>query len=107
MAFEGPTLVAGNEGIFTQHFNGGWSSHDHDDDPYVENCSTLYNSIAQHYNGCWSYNLGSDADDPKLDAGVGPHVNNGTLTALGLAVQPWGGAYSRVQRIARFTRWDL
>jgi hypothetical protein len=105
MAFTGATLVAGNASVFGQQFGGGWSSHDHDADPYVDSCSVLYSSVAQHYETCWAYNLGSDADDPKLDGGVGPHVNNNNLTEMGLALQPSGGSYSRVKRIGRFTRW--
>jgi len=65
----------------------------------------IYGNIAQHYGTCWYYNLGGDADSPFDDGGVGPHVNNSILTPLGLALQPGGGQYSQVHRIARYTRW--
>jgi hypothetical protein len=107
MAFIAPSKLAGSDGVFTNQFASGWSSRDHDADTYTENCATRFGNVAQHYSSCWSYNLGADADGepPFLDGGVGPHVNNGILTELGLAAQPDGGSYSRIQRIARFTRW--
>lgn len=60
-------------------------------------------NLSQHYSGCWVANLGSDADDPILDAGAGPHVFSTVLTALTLASD--GTPYSRVRRISRFVRW--
>ncbi|HEY8143630.1 MAG TPA: hypothetical protein VIG06_13195 [Kofleriaceae bacterium] len=106
MAFIAPTLVSGDANVFNAHYAAGWSARDRDGDIYPDgNCATLYSDIAQHYSACWNYNLGSDADDPHLDGGVGPHVANAILTALALTPQADGGAYSRVQRIARFTRW--
>lgn len=107
MAFIAPVQTAGNLGVFTNQFATGWSSRDHDGDTYEMNCATRFGDVAQHYSSCWTYNLGADADGvpPFLDGGVGPHVNNTNLGQMGLAVQPDGGSYSRVQRIARFTRW--
>lgn len=108
MAFIAPTLVSGNAAVFDAHYAAGWSAKDHDGDSYAEgSCATLFSDIAQHYSACWNYNLGSDADEPHLDGGVGPHVANGILTADGIELTPQadGGAYSRVQRIARFARW--
>ena len=106
MQFVTPTRVGGNVDIFTRHFAGGWSAQDRDLDLLPNsNCSTVYANVAQHYDSCWTYSLGADADEPLLDGGVGPHVHNDVLTSLGLALQPEGGTYSQVKRIARFTRW--
>jgi hypothetical protein len=106
MALVAPALVEGNADVFNSQFAAGWSAKDHDGDSHPDgNCATLFSDVAQHYSACWNYNLGSDADTPVLDGGVGPHVNNSVLTALGLALQPEGGSYSRVLRIARFARW--
>lgn len=109
MAFIAPTRVAGSEGVFVNQFATGWSSHDHDGDTYTDNCATRFGNVAQHYSSCWSYSLGADADGepPFLDGGVGPHVANGILAEDGIELTPQadGGAYSRVQRIARFARW--
>lgn len=106
MQFTAPTLVVGNTSIFQSQFAGGWSAQDYDGDAApTRSCSTLYSNVAQHYSNCWAYNLGSDADDPPLDGGVGPHANTNVLTPLNLAVQPNGGVYSQVRRIARYTRW--
>jgi hypothetical protein len=110
MTFASPTLTVGNMQVFNGQFAAGWSSQDFDNDVApTGNCAILYSNISQHYSNCWSYSLGSDADraadDSTLDGGVGPHVNNTVLTALSLSVQPDGGNYSQVQRIARFTRW--
>jgi len=106
MAFIVPVLVSGNPTVFQEHFTAGWSSPDFDGDqnaPY--NCATFYSNVTQHYSTCWDYNLGSDADVPFLDGGVGPHVYNPTLVELGLSLQPAGGTYSRVNRITRYVRW--
>ncbi|HUS64616.1 MAG TPA: fibrinogen-like YCDxxxxGGGW domain-containing protein [Kofleriaceae bacterium] len=104
MAFVTPTLVAGNSSIFNSQFGAGWASADHDGDTNADNCSSIYCGIAQHYSSCWSYNLGCDAPATE-DAGLGPHVNDTVMTAMGLALQPASNGYSRVKRIARFTRW--
>jgi len=105
-----PTFVMGNADVFTRHFAAGWSANNYDGDTYADdNCANLYGSVAQHYDHCWSYNLGvdgdADANSSRLDSGVGPHVRNDVLAYLGLALQPDGGTFSQVKRIARFTRW--
>jgi hypothetical protein len=106
MRFMQPALTVGNTDIFNNQFASGWASADFDGDvDATDNCSTSFSDVTQHYSACWSYNLGSDADVPVLDGGVGPHASNTLLTALGLALQPNGGSYSQVQRIARFVRW--
>jgi hypothetical protein len=113
MKFQGVSERDGSHaGIVGTHFKGGWSSFDKDFDQTLprpeDNCAVLYESVTQHYGNCWAYNLGSDADEPKRDGGIGPHVNNDTLTELGLTLQEpaaAAGRYSRVRRIARFTRW--
>lgn len=108
MAFIAPVeTVDSNAGVVTNQFASGWSSKDHDGDTYEMNCATRFGDVAQHYSACWTYNLGADADGvpPFLDGGVGPHVNNTNLGQMGLTTEPDGGSYSRVQRIARFTRW--
>lgn len=105
MRFTSPALVAGNASVYANQFASGWSARDFDGDPYGASCAANFSNVAQHYSQCWTYNLGSDADAPVLDGGVGPHVNNAALGSLGLALQPNGGNYSQVKRIARFTRW--
>jgi Fibrinogen beta and gamma chains, C-terminal globular domain len=105
MRFIQPALVVGNSSVFTNQFASGWGAPDFDGDTFNGSCSTTFSNVTQHYSSCWSYNLGSDADDPVLDGGVGPHANNAVLTDLGLAAQPNGGAYSQLSRIARFVRW--
>ena len=104
MAFVSPVLVSGNGSIFSAHFAGGWSSADFDNDTAAgQNCATAYTNVTQHYSACWNYNLGSDADLPLYDSGVGPHVYSGVLSALGLAGD--GTNYGRVRRISRFAKW--
>jgi len=113
-AFVGPEGTGGTGGllrVYQQQFAAGWSSKDHDGDLYTGplgggNCATYYSNVAQHYGTCWYYNLGSDAGEsgPPWDF-AGPHVENGVLGDLGLALEADGGPYSQVQRIARFTRW--
>jgi hypothetical protein len=106
MQFTAPMLTVGNASVYTAQFASGWSAQDFDGDPYgPSNCAALYSNVAQHYGQCWAYNLGADADGPVLDGGVGPHVGNSVLTALGLALEPGTGNYSQVKRIARFARW--
>lgn len=107
MAFMAPALVSGSQRVFQQQFAAGWSSPDFDGDRYtLDNCATLFNNVTQHYGDCWYYNLGSDADAPTLDGGVGPHVNNAILVELGLSLQTTdAGTYSRVTRISRYVRW--
>jgi len=105
MRFIDPSWMGGNNDVFNDQFASGWSSQDHDDDANASNCAVDYGNVAQHYGDCWVYNLGANANAPVLDGGVGPHVNDGVLTSLGLALQPSSGGYSQVARIARFTRW--
>lgn len=106
MAFISPVLVSGSPRVFQEHFAAGWSSPDFDGDQHAPfNCATFYSNVTQHYSNCWYYNLGSDADSPLLDGGVGPHVNNSILVELALSQQPAAGAYSRVNRITRYVRW--
>lgn len=106
MAFSMPVLVSGSPSVFGQQVAAGWSSADFDGDRYAPyNCASFYSNVTQHYGACWYYSLGSDADAPFLDGGVGPHVNNSILVELGLSLQPAGGSYSRVNRIARYVRW--
>jgi hypothetical protein len=105
MQFTMPTFVTGNTQVFNGQFAAGWSSQDFDNDLATASCPALYNNVAQHYNNCWAYSLGSDADEPKLDGGVGPHVHNPVLTERGLSLQSGTGVYSQVKRISRFARW--
>lgn len=108
MAFIMPVLVSGSPSVFQQQFAAGWSSPDFDGDRSApDNCATYYSNVTQHYGSCWYYNLGSDADAPLLDGGVGPHVDNPILVELGLSLQPTAdaGRYSRVNRITRYVRW--
>ena len=110
MTFTEPAFISGDNRVYSQQFAAGWAAQDYDNDRDVElNCATYYSNVAQHYGTCWYYSLGSDADidTPDFtDGGVGPHVLNDILTPLGLALQPEGGRYSQVKRIARFTRWQ-
>jgi hypothetical protein len=108
MKFADPMLFAGNQDLFNNQFAAGWSATDYDGDnapPY--NCSVYFTNVTQHYNYCWAYNLGVDADGvaPFLDGSVGPHVVNTALTALALALEPNGGSYSQVNAIERWARW--
>jgi hypothetical protein len=112
MEFTAPVKIAGLDSIFAAHFAAGWSSPDYDGDTHTNpaisaNCAIHYSNVTQHYSSCWSYNLGSDADVPYYDGGVGPHASNGVLTALGLALQGATGAgdYSQVNRISRYVRF--
>jgi hypothetical protein len=105
MRFIVPRLTSGSGPVFSAQFASGWSAPDFDGDTHSVNCAVAYNNVAQHYSECWAYNLGSDADAPLLDGGVGPHVHNPVLTALGLTLQPDSGTYSQVKRISRFIRW--
>lgn len=109
MKFIDPMRLSGNEAVYDLQFAAGWSAKDRDEDPAPRrNCAIDYGDVAQHYGDCWVYNLGVDsnlANDSGLDGGVGPHVENPVLMWLGLSIQPDGGPYSQVKRIARFTRW--
>jgi hypothetical protein len=112
MEFVAPAKLAGQNDIFASHFAAGWSSPDYDGDTLNDstisaNCAVHYSNVTQHYGACWAYSLGSDADAPFLDGGVGPHVSNRVLTELGLALQgaTGAGAYSQVNRISRYVRY--
>jgi hypothetical protein len=105
MKFADPMLVVGNSDVFNYQFAAGWSASDYDGDTYANNCALEFNNVSQNYGSCWVYNLGSDADAPTLDGGVGPHMGNAAATALALAVQSGGGAYTRVHLIERYARW--
>lgn len=106
MIFQGPVLVSGNTEIFGSQFAAGWSASDHDGDTFGGgNCADFGGGIAQHYTACFVYSIGADGETPYEDGGVGPHVLNTALANLGLAAQPNGGQYSRVNMIARYARW--
>jgi hypothetical protein len=109
MKFSDPRQVRGSFDVYNWQFAAGWSAKDRDGDADAgRNCAVDYGNVAQHYGACWVYNLGVDSNlmnDSGLDGGVGPHVENAVLTPLGLSLQPDGGVYSQVKRIARFTRW--
>ena len=105
MRFAKPELISGNKSLFDFHFAAGWSSADHDgDDHAASNCAATYNNVAQHYHDCWYYNLGADVES-GIDGGVGPHVDDGIMGALGLGLQPSSGGHSQVSRIARLAKW--
>ena len=104
MVFAAPALVTGLQSPYDCQFAAGWSSSDHDGDPHPDsNCATIYLGVTQHYCACWYYNLGSDADAPFDDGSWGPHVNTEVFAPLGLSGD--GSGYTRVKRIARWTRW--
>jgi hypothetical protein len=104
MRFTGPVKKSGDQSAFDNQFAGGWSANDYDGDlADTVNCSGFYLGVAQHYGGCWAYNLGADADTPYDDGGVGPHAQAGILTGLQLSTD--GTIYSRVNEIARWARW--
>lgn len=106
MRFINPAFVSGNTDVYTNQFACGWSAQDLDGDTDAsDNCARLYNNVAQHDSNCWSYHLGADSDAAPVDGGVGPHVRSEVATAMTLQLQPSGGTYSQVKRIARFTRW--
>jgi hypothetical protein len=103
MVFASPVKVSGEDGIFSNHFGGGWSSTDFDGDTHSGNCSSVYYGVTQHYGNCWAYNLGADADAAAEDGYVGPHLAHTLAGALGLFSD--GSSYTRVRRISRFAKW--
>lgn len=110
MKFTDPRWVGGIFEVYSSQFAAGWSARDHDEDEDMNrNCASDFGEVAQHYGACWIYNLGADREDDangsRFDGGVGPHVENAFLVDLRLSLQPDGGFYSQVKRIARFTRW--
>ena len=125
MKLQGAAQELGNLSteIYSSQFAAGWSApgamNDHDPNP--TNCADDWQSVTQHYGGCWYYSLGastlnSDAMvTDTLDSGWGPHIINGTIKQINMAL-PMGstqlvtvgglnGQASRVNRISRFTRW--
>lgn len=106
MALSQPKQLSGSSAIYSSQFAAGWAASDADVDLHAgSNCAASYNNVAQHYHSCWSYNLGSDADNSggtNADNGWGPHVADGVLGSLSLYGD--GSAYSRVNRISRFVK---
>ena len=105
MEFVGEVRTFGDVEAFNNHFGYGMSASDHDGDPSEGSCALRYGHVLQHYRDCWSWNYGFDADPNTADGGVGPHASNWLLQTWGLAIEPEGGRYSRVERIARYVRW--
>lgn len=107
MRFNNPVRVSGDAIPYDCHFAAGWSAPDYDGDLHPSaNCSTLYNSVTQHYCNCWNCNLGSDADTSGgdiADQRLGPHVHITVLNSLGLIKD--GSDYSRVRAIRRYVKW--
>ncbi|MFN3198302.1 MAG: fibrinogen-like YCDxxxxGGGW domain-containing protein [Bradymonadia bacterium] len=101
MNFTSPTRVSGNDTIYSCQFAGSWASPDY---PAGGNCATSYSNVSQHYCGCWHYSLGSNAETNRFDSGWGPHLQTSVASTLGLSND--GTAYSRVNRIVRWARWD-
>ncbi len=98
------------QSVFNAQLNSGWSSSDYDGDPLPSddpanggNCAEHYAGVTQHYDACWVYNLGADADLPLEDEGWGPHMQAATAQSLTLTTD--GSGYTRVNRIARWVRW--
>lgn len=107
MAMQNPAFVSGVSGPYSSQFAAGWASYDGDFDQYSGQCSTSYANVMQHYSACWSYNIGADANGPHEDGGWGPHVHESVaLAAFGSGAAMDGSSYTRVNRIARFTRWS-
>jgi hypothetical protein len=106
MHFNDPLFLAGNVNVYNMQFAMGWGAPDHDADAAPStDCSATFSNVTQHYGACWYYNLGADAEQPYLDNGFGPHVEDAVLGTLGLGLQDNSAGHSRVSRIARFTRW--
>lgn len=105
MRLQDPVKVSGSTEIFLSQLAGGWSSSDHDDDPYTGNCALVYANGAQHYTSCFVYGLGANGDMPYDDSGWGPHLRNNEITEFQLYTQPSSATYSRVSAIARYARW--
>lgn len=104
MRFYAPRYLTGHWGIYTEQFASGWSSPDFDGDQFSSsNCANNYAQVTQHYNSCFYYSLGSDADTSTYDGGVGPHLHSSVATSMGLSTD--GSAYTRVRRISRFVKW--
>ncbi|WP_268811441.1 fibrinogen-like YCDxxxxGGGW domain-containing protein, partial [Archangium violaceum] len=105
MKFNSPQYVSGLGAIYSLQFASGWASPDFDGDAYPGyNCATGYGNVTQHYGACWAYNLGVDGDAPIEDGRVGPHLNSGAASSMGLSTDG-SGYYTRVRRISRFVKW--
>ncbi|RKH63172.1 fibrinogen-like YCDxxxxGGGW domain-containing protein [Corallococcus aberystwythensis] len=105
MRFQGPQQIGdGSSAVYSRQFASGWASPDYDGDatPVVQ-CSANYANVTQHYDGCWVYNLGADAELPVEDGRVGPHLNSSVAVERGLVTD--GTVHTRVRRITRFVRW--
>jgi hypothetical protein len=104
MALVNPLRLSGDQAIYDAQFAAGWSTATFNADTHVgQNCATLYQNVTQHYNSCWTYNIGSDGDIPPFDGGWGPHLLTSRATAFGLSND--GSLYTRVNRISRWVRW--
>lgn len=104
MRFQNPQLLSGDAPIYAEQFASGWSAHDYDGDLHSEvQCATQYVNVTQHYNNCFVYNLGADAEPNYEDGRVGPHIRSIEAAKFGLASD--GTGYTRVRRISRFVRW--
>ncbi|MBF0314081.1 MAG: hypothetical protein HQK52_11750 [Oligoflexia bacterium] len=110
MKMKNPRYLSGHVDIYFKHFASGWSSVDtnppHDNDPWVGNCGTQYEST-QHYDQCWLYNIGSDAGmdeggGTNADSNWGPHLHAPSHALLGLARGNDTSGYVRVKRITRY-----
>ncbi len=126
MKLQGAAQDAGNlsTDIYSSQFAAGWSAPGgmiNDHDPHPTNCADDWQSVTQHYGGCWNYSLGAstlNADamvTDTLDGGWGPHMINAAIKQINMAL-PMGstplvtagglnGQASRMNRISRFTRW--
>ncbi len=107
MRFNNPMKTIGDDAVYSIHFAAGWSAPDYDGDTSALNCAATF-SVTQHYGGCWTYNLGSDADTSggdTTDTRVGPHVHKGAMMSLMLTADGPNSEYSRVRRISRFVKW--
>jgi hypothetical protein len=105
MRFQDPVMTSGSTEIYLSQLANGWSSSDHDDDPYSGNCAVFYANVAQHYTSCFVYGLGARGDAPYEDAGWGPHLRNQEIAQFQLYMQPSSAMYSRVNAISRYARW--
>lgn len=104
MRFQGPQQLDGSLAVYQRQFASGWASPDYDGDATsLAQCSLNYANVTQHYNGCWAYNLGADAEAPVEDGRVGPHLNSSVAVELGLVTD--GTQHTRVRRITRFVKW--
>jgi hypothetical protein len=100
-----PKFVEGHKRIYDIQFAAGWSSYDYDGDMWDKHCAQRFGKITQHYNQCWIYSLGSDADSPYEDSYWGPHFGQ---FYLNLNLKRDGGAdESKSIRVRRITRYII